>query len=287
MSLLLHKYTQPHWDTWLKTATEVLVKIIEIGDRRIYKPVKGIVDDVLNRNVEAKAFFPDDEQASLDNMLRDLGFGDGTSERRREALGMARDLYEEDLRKGLLRNLVGGQLLRLLLIQVQQLKAGLLSALDNIDTLVKSNRINFQLLATIPAAILFWALLRFLFRSIYNIRAKDLRPVTFVHGDMLEYLESMETILFLNDPVRVPSQSPPRSPSVVKDIPLGELTLYMHRYLLQLDLSCPPFPSHHCDQIHDWMLQLLGTDLQRQDANRQSQWLGRIKQKHKDLLQHL
>lgn len=254
----------------------------------------GIVEDVLNLNTETAAFSLDDEQLSLDRMLRDLGCGDGTSETRREALGTARDIYERNLKRGLFRNLVGGQLVRLLLIQVQQLKVGLLSALFNIDTLVRSNRINFQLLATIPAVLLAWAVLKFLFRSIYHIRAKDLRPVTFVHSDMFEYLEKMESILMLNDPVRIPGDLASKnrrggedpSTSVVKTQPLGELALYMYRYLLQLNLSCPPFPSSHCERIHDWMVELLGPKLQAQDASRQVAWVQRIKRKHKDLLQY-
>lgn len=270
-------------------------------------PCIGIVDDILNRNVETPGFVLDDEQDSLDRMLRDLGcFGPNytipmSPDERREAMGEARDLYEADLKKGFIRTIVRGQLLRLLLIQVQQLKVALLSALDIIDTLLKNNRINFQILATIPAVLLTWALLRFLFRSIYNIRAKDLRPVTFVHADMLEYLEKVESILLLNDPILAPYVSEPKknrqsggdksikssTTLVAKTLPLGELTLNMHRYLLQLNLSSPPFPSSKCDQIHDWIVEILSFELQEENAARKTAWVNRIKQKHQDLLQYL
>jgi len=277
----IHIWTQPHWSTLYAMAIQFVAKTLEICETRVYKPLKGmmkrhvdndrplhllttvssklsfienegIADDVLNRNTAAAAFSVDDEQGALDRMLRDLGCGDGSTEMRREALGEARDIYERDLKKGLLRNIVGGQLIRLLLIQVQQLKVGLLSALDNIDTLLNSNRINFQILAAIPAVILVWFIFRYLSRFVYNIRAQDLRPVTYVHSDMYELLEKIESILLLNDPfVRLPGGATGRS-SEVKTLPLGELTLCMYRYLSNLNLSSPPFPAYYCDQIHSW-----------------------------------
>ena len=48
--------------------------------------------------------------------------------------------------------MVGGRLLRLLLIQMQQLKVGLLAALDSMDVLLRGNRIllsGFWLLALV------------------------------------------------------------------------------------------------------------------------------------------
>lgn len=95
----------------------------------------------------------DAEETSLDHMLRDLGFGDGTPATRQSALQKATDQYERDISSGLLTNLMRGRLVQLLLVQVQQLKVGLLSALDTIDVLLQGNRINLQVLAAIPAFV--------------------------------------------------------------------------------------------------------------------------------------
>ncbi len=62
-----------------------------------------------------------------------------------------------------------------MLIQIQQLKADLLQAMDDIDSLVDTNRLNVQLLAFIPAGLtlLFGSHALFLFWI--NIRIKDSR----------------------------------------------------------------------------------------------------------------
>ena len=49
------------------------------------------------------------------------------------------------------------KLLRLLLIQVQLLKTELLKAMGALDDLVDANRLNMQLLASVPAVVLFGA----------------------------------------------------------------------------------------------------------------------------------
>jgi len=188
--------------------------------------------------------------------------------------------------------------LRLLLIQVQQLKVGLISALDNIDALLQNNRINFQILAAVPAAFLVYYLARFLVRVAYNIRAKDFRPVTVVHTEMLEVLEKIESIILLNGHENYNGTSASSmnlsscdenggSRSIVDPRALGEMTLNMHVYLVHLNYSCPPFPSRQCDIIHRWVVELLGPDLQREGVDRQTEWLRRIKQKHQDLLEYL
>ena len=50
--------------------------------------------------------------------------GDGTKANRVEALAAASRMYEEEFAKGPVKNLLTGSLLSLLLIQIQQLKAG-------------------------------------------------------------------------------------------------------------------------------------------------------------------
>ena len=247
------------------------------------------------------------EETSLDHMLRDLGFGDGTADTRQEALQKATEQYEHDVSSGLFANFVKGRLVKLLLVQVQQLKVGLLSALDTIDVLLQGNRIFFYVLAAIPAIVIANFGTRYLIRGLYNIRAKDVRPVTVVHGEMSNFLNEMENVLLLSDDIDLgdgETKAPPGTTSEsgsraettsqnwatkLNPSELGEFTLNMHRYLILLDFSSPPFRAKDCDQIHLSLEQFLGTNgtLKRLDAERQLQWLRRIKQKHQDLVKQL
>lgn len=285
----VHKWAKPHWPQFRKDMIALTKKLFEIFVERVWVPAKGIFDDLMNRNKGImSALGVQEEQASLDRMLRDLGCGDGTSDTRQEALQKATEQYEHDISKGLMANLVRGRLIRLMLVQVQQLKVGLLSALDTIDVLMKGNRIHFQLLAAIPAVLLVYVGTRIFARTIYNIRAKDLRPVTKVHSDMGEYLNEIEAILLLGEPVTVDDIKSPKEGITNLSTPdLGIMALTIHRYLILLDFASPPFPSGDCDQIHTQLRQLVAAHLRNLPSERQVSWLHVIQKKHQDLLQHL
>mmetsp|Transcript_32433 Transcript_32433/g.95750 ORF Transcript_32433/g.95750 Transcript_32433/m.95750 type:complete len:122 (-) Transcript_32433:1712-2077(-) len=85
-------------------------------------------------------------------MLQDLYPSEGLS--RAEALAAATRAYEEEMRAGAVRNLLSGKMVRLLLLQVQALKLQSLRAMDTLDRLVDSNKLNLQLFATLPACLL-------------------------------------------------------------------------------------------------------------------------------------
>jgi nuclear-control-of-ATPase protein 2 len=214
-----------------------------------------------------EAFDVKNEEMSLDNMLRDLGFGDGTEAARKEGLIQAARQYESDLKNGLFRNAMRGRLIRLLLVQIQQLKAGLLSALASIDILVAANRLNIQLLTAIPAVLLVTFGTRLFLRSLYSLRMKDIRPIQDVHAEMAELLDRMETRLLLG---------------ALTPVELGEFVLTMHSYLVLLDYCSPPFPGRSCDAIRKSM-----QDMLQQSRDLQGGVLHLIKQKHMDLLKYL
>jgi nuclear control of ATPase protein 2 len=194
---------KPYWPTIQLHIVEISQKMMEIIQQRVWVPMKGIYDDIMNRSPSMmSALGLEVEETSLDHMLRDLNFGDGTSATRQEALRKATEQYEHDLSHGLFANFARGRLIRLLLIQVQQLKVGMLSALDTIDVLIEGNRIHFKVLAAIPAIVMVSYGTRYFFRSLYNVRAIDLRPISAVHKEMTQYLNKMEKILLLSGPVR-------------------------------------------------------------------------------------
>ena len=138
--------------------------------------MKDIVLDLLNRRPRlVDPFSLLNEQTSLDNMLKDLGVGDGTSKTRVAALASASRMYEREVSRGAVRGLISGKVAQLMLIQIQQLKADLLSAMDQIDLLVDANRLNVQLIASIPAFLIIFVGTRALVLFISNLRMKDFR----------------------------------------------------------------------------------------------------------------
>lgn len=192
----------PYWSTIRQSTIEISRKAFEILEQRVWVPLKGIYDDVMNRSPSMmSALGLDIEETSLDHMLRDLNFGDGTPATRQDAIRKATEQYEHDLSHGLFANFARGRLIRLLLIQVQQLKVGMLSALETIDVLIVGNRIHFKVLAAIPAILIASYGTRYFFRGLYNIRAKDIRPISAVHNEMTQYLNKMEKILLLSNPI--------------------------------------------------------------------------------------
>ena len=234
------------------------------------------------------------EEQTLDHLLRDMGFGDGTVATRSQALQKAAEQYEHDLNSGVFLNFARGRLVRLLLIQVQQLKVGLLSALDTIDVLMKGNQIHFQFLAAIPAVLITGFGTRFFLRFLYSIRSKDLRPVTVAHAKMASYLSQMERLILLDEPVTVndgsgetSTESTPTSTRGLSAATLGEISLYMYNYLTLLDFSSTLFSSTATEQIHVSLQGLLGTTIRKDGSTDLTlRWLDRIQTQHRDLLKH-
>jgi nuclear-control-of-ATPase protein 2 len=225
-----------------------------------------------------------DEELSLDNMLRDLNFGDGTPGNRQAALSNALRQYEQDLDTGLFRHALGGRLIRLILIQVQQLKVGLLTALESIDLLLQANKLNIQILGIIPAILIIIYGTKFGIRSLYNLRAKDLRPIGVVHSEMTEYLNELESVILLADRV---DGEPARISLNHRE--LGEFSLTMYNYLVLLDYSSGVFPNWQCDAIHKSMQEFLGScgSLKRLNVEDQVKLIDQIKRKHGSLAKHL
>lgn len=275
----------PHWPMVRQEIIKAAIKVSEILKQRVWVPIKGIYDDIMNKSPTLmSALGLAAEETSLDHMLRDLNFGDGTPAARQEALRKATEQYELDLSNGMFANFARGRLIRLLLIQVQQLKVGMLSALDTIDVLLQGNRIHFKVLAAIPPFLMVTYGTRYFCRGFYNIRAQDLRPVGVVHGEMAQYLNKIEALIMLSD-----SRPGPDKTRRFKPSELGEITLHTHRYLTLLDFCCPPFPSGHCNQIHQSLQELTGSrgTFQRMEDGRQLQWVNRIRQDHQNLAKYL
>mmetsp|Transcript_13868 Transcript_13868/g.15638 ORF Transcript_13868/g.15638 Transcript_13868/m.15638 type:complete len:896 (-) Transcript_13868:106-2793(-) len=300
ISFIAHNTIKPFWSEIVEASKLVGETVWGVIEFRFVNPLKDITLDLLNRRPKLlDPFALSNEENSLDNMLRDLGIGDGTKKNRREALAAASRMYEKELAQGAIRNLFTGGMVRLLLIQVQQLKTGLLQAMGSIDDLMDANRLNVQLLATIPAVLLVTFGTRFFFTALYSLRSKGLVGLPSAHAEMSDILRKMERCLLLSSHaedkiIDVALGNQERRNHEYAESPmhhllnpneLGEFVLYMHSYLVILDYCSPPFPAKACNAIHAGMQDLL---MQGQlTTKRQIALLQLINAKHSDLLKSI
>jgi len=290
VSLLVHNTVRPYWGNIVHAGLIWKNAVWGIIEFRFYNPLRDIVLDLLNRRPKlVDPFAVLNEQTSLNNMLRDLGIGDGTTAGRDSAIAAASRLYEQELRKGPIRSIFGGNIVRLLLIQVQQLKADLLTAMDSIDVLVDANRLNLQLLAGIPAVLFVTFGVRLFFQWMYSFRSFEIRSIREVHSEMTDYLDRSERLLLLsNRQSDVGGPSPQDSKLFssaayfLQPPDLGELVVLMHSYLVMIDYASPPFSSKACDSIQDTVQDLFTQG--ELSVARQLEIVRLIKSKHIDLV---
>ena len=265
VALAVHKGVEPYWTGIIGTAKIVGETAWGVIEFRFLTPLKDIILDLLNRRPKLlDPFQLVNEEISLDNMLRDLGLGDGTKRGRPEALAEASRMYEREMAQGTIKKLLRGEMVRLLLIQVQQLKTGLLQAMGSIDDLVESNRLNVQLLATIPAILLVTFGTKIFFTAMYSFRSRDIVGLPSAHAEMKDLLMKMERCLLLSSHSLDNEEMGSADNQMLIDrstfmLPneLGEFVLYIHSYLVILDLTSPPFNSKACDSIHSSIQELL------------------------------
>ena len=277
VAAIVHNLVAPRWNQVRQITTDVYERVITIINLRLWLPFWDIAKEYFNEKDSALLEFLDieNEIQSLDNMLQDLGFGDGTFSTREEALRMAARQYEEDLQGSLLTNLVSGRLVRLMLMQIQQLKAGLLRALEDIDSLVQSNRLNVRLLAAIPAALLAFAMTRFAAQAIVS---REFRPLRWLHEEMGECLHEMEKILIESGGDNGSSWPP----SV-----LGRFVTQVHSYLVFLAYCSPPFSVRACGSIRKSLQEMLGIGFQSLRPEQQIRLLRLVREQHIELLKYI
>jgi nuclear-control-of-ATPase protein 2 len=278
----------PHKTEILDFFKSIFTALWGIIEFRFYTPMKDILLDLLNRRPRmVDPFALLNEQTSLDNMLKDLGVGDGTRQTRAIALGLASRMYEDELKTGTIRGILRGRVAQLMLIQIQQLKSDLLQAMDSIDNLIDANRLNVQLVAAIPAVLIIFYGTRALYTLWSNIRMKDFRLPRDVHAEMADYLKKIEECLVLSNYQLDGSSSTSLAggepmPSKANAKELGHLLLLLHSYLNLLDYMSPPFPGKSCDSIHQSIQNLLMQG--NMSTSRQLGLVKVIQSKHDDLL---
>uniref|UniRef100_A0A7S1BBG8 Nuclear control of ATPase protein 2 n=1 Tax=Corethron hystrix TaxID=216773 RepID=A0A7S1BBG8_9STRA len=304
-SYALHLAVAPHWDGISSAATRSWEITKGIAMRRFIRPAADIVDDlILNRRPRLldRAILADAE-LSLDNMLMDLRLAERTEGRlassaRAAALSAASREYEAQLASGTIRNLLWGNSARLILVQVQQLKAEMLRAFGAIDDLVDANRLNVQLLAAIPSVLLAFGATRLFVVGMFALRSRDglVRSMRDVHEEMEDHLLGMERCVMLakakgaeNDKgeVRKPSRTNTEAGAGcgrLRGMELGEFVLLSHSYLILLDYSSPVVSSRAADVVHQDVQNLLSIGSFCVNVDQQAALLNSIKARHKKLL---
>lgn len=284
LAQLVHqRLVVPYWPKAQKGLKEFYDISLEIVQTRFWNPIKDLMTEVMLRpeSYLLTGINLQEEETSLDIMLRDLGLGDGTSTTRHDAMLKATRQYEDDIRSGLVRHTMSGRLVRLILIQVQQLKVAMLSAAETIDVLLQTNRFNIQLLAIIPAIVIVTVGTKVFFRFLFTVKIKDLRPMKAVHAEMTEYLDELESVLLLVDNKE---KQYPTAIQGLNDQELGHFVLSLYDYLVLLDYSSPqPFPSGQCDAIHKAINGFLGPN-PNPDPSR---LLKQVRRKHNELAKYL
>jgi len=293
----IHNNSKPYIPGILEASREAYDATLAILMTRFWTPFKGLIEELMSRRTKlVTGVSLVEEEASLDIMLKDLGLGDGTQATRHEATIQATRQYESYMKSGLMLHALGGRLARLMLIQLQQLKVSMLEGGEQIDILFQSNKLSMQLMAVIPAiGILFYGT-KLVVRTLFSIRAKDLRPITSVHAEMTDNLNELQSKIILRKAFGPTTTDP--GTRTHQDISrttmhqtLGEFALTLYNYLLLCDYSSPqPFSSRQCDAIHRSLTTFLGREGSFESSlalDRQSKLLDLVQDKHRELSKSL
>eukprot|EP00547_Thalassionema_nitzschioides_P004446 CAMPEP_0194201414 /NCGR_PEP_ID=MMETSP0156-20130528/1690_1 /TAXON_ID=33649 /ORGANISM="Thalassionema nitzschioides, Strain L26-B" /LENGTH=632 /DNA_ID=CAMNT_0038926597 /DNA_START=499 /DNA_END=2394 /DNA_ORIENTATION=+ len=234
----VHVTLAPHWPQIKAIGFQVGSAVWGIIHFRFYTPLKVIALDLLNRR--PRLLDPKHlqiEQESYLNMLRNLGI-DVDKMDKAVAQKVAAQMYEDQLKRGTVRNMIFGKTVQHILSQVQLLKAELLEAFQSIDELVDVNRLNVSLLATIPAFLLVRWGSRMLYSLMYRLRAQNVSGLKDAHQEMINLLRELERILILAEESQLSSAE------------LGAFISHEQKYLLLLDICQPPLPAKQVDSIY-------------------------------------
>ncbi|KAI9207861.1 ATP synthase regulation protein NCA2-domain-containing protein [Polychytrium aggregatum] len=149
--------------------TEIGLTVHSFASEWIYKPLRDIWMTIRHQEAQlallgAESLNSDIE--SLERMVVDFAkdHGVASTSELQDIIGRARvgDVtvvlrrYEEELKQPL-RNVVFGDLIRTLLIQVQKTKVDGEVAMTALDKLLKANELNFAFLATVPSLLLVYS----------------------------------------------------------------------------------------------------------------------------------
>lgn len=230
------------------------------------RPLAAILDDLIFDHTLSVS----DHQATLDakqslgRMLSDYvsdvhpEMDTFTAERIAKELDVSvlTQQYEAELKKPI-QNLVSGDLVRMLLIQLQFMKTEMLVVMQALDELIKENLFNLEVLATIPAFIVSWSLyqggkaaLRAV-RGSKNSRSYVFTQVRYMLRDVEQLLNLNASDLFDNDHKR----------KFLRGVSLGRLVLLLHQLESLLKSHEYFFDRHERKRLAEDVSELLSDQL--------------------------
>uniref|UniRef100_A0A7S0DTH7 Nuclear control of ATPase protein 2 n=1 Tax=Amorphochlora amoebiformis TaxID=1561963 RepID=A0A7S0DTH7_9EUKA len=173
--------------------------------RNVVRPAKAIVNDVWFQS-RPKIVTPgaiSDAKDSLQIMMRDFAekaypkMSQEELEERVQAMDMS--LISGEYNKQVKNTILNlPKIPQAVLVQVQFLKVVLLATMEAIDDLYGANQINLQLLASIPALLVSFFLLRLGLRLIWVTSTRKVATAKWIHSKMRRHLREIERILLLN-----------------------------------------------------------------------------------------
>lgn len=119
--------------------------------------------------------------------------GDGEEARMLQGLDLVMRTYEREMQRPL-RNLVGGELVRALLIQVQKLKVDTASAMLEMDQILKANELSISLVAAVPAFLVAGTSLLYIGRLVTPTPPDPRREALPVRMSMVEVERALEHV---------------------------------------------------------------------------------------------
>ncbi|XP_041989556.1 protein DGS1, mitochondrial-like [Salvia splendens] len=147
----------PDIDNWIKEAKD---STLSFWNDHVEQPILAIRDELFEtfRKRQKGVMEREEVQLTADSLHRMLlAFSEQTAAKKfpenasdQEMLELVMVRYEKELMHPI-QGLVGGELVRALLIQVQKLKLDIEEAMLELDQILRANEINFAILAALPA----------------------------------------------------------------------------------------------------------------------------------------
>lgn len=192
---------------------DLLTTCAEIAERRLVVPMKNIKNDLLlnkKGNALSDPNALDEAERTLERMLKEWlddvrqGRSMSREERKQRAkeldMSTVNDVFAEEVRSAV-KNLLGGNIARALLIQVQFIYREMYRAMSSIDDILAQNQATIQLLALFPAIFLAAASLRLIKDAFIALSSESVQSTARVQGHLSAIVaDAMRIVLIVPQP---------------------------------------------------------------------------------------
>jgi len=143
--------------------------------------------------------------------------------------------FEEEIKRPL-KNIMFGELVRIVLINTQRIKLDMLQTMQELDGILKHQQLNFYIMATVPIVMLFGSTLWYLRRALFSNEAN----IALARAQIVQHLREAERILNRASGTTSESSQHTSHFTVLKSYDLGFLLLGLSKIEQQLN----NVPSH-------------------------------------------